>query len=353
MFGRFTQYVAGAFSPIKRRAAPARPSATSPGGHRVLHGRITKNTTTASSSRSSGEPADVDDAEEDIVGASTAAGTETSVLAIHSVEKSISKLDIISEEDTAIQREDIQTLPAGVGVVAPVAPPKIVVMNAEERTRVGDDAVVRADQDETEPLMGGVNEAEGAKEEELEGEVSRLTVSDAERMDLDDISESDFYDAYSTDEEDEEIIRSEDRVVEYLRRQTVDTIRRKVEWRPEAEFLYDNLEHRGQVAILPPTWEIDFRGVPIPPGLFGRAEDETFEPLIYARSSQEYRGECFCATAKLTMLTSNSNSGSEKHNQHADESTQPPTSRTNGENSQPGQKRPRRIFQMGCRRRRL
>ncbi|KPM44391.1 hypothetical protein AK830_g2214 [Neonectria ditissima] len=65
-------------------------------------------------------------------------------------------------------------------------------------------------------------------------------------------------------------------------------------WAPAEERLFEILYLRQDLPMLPPTWDIDFRGVPISEVIFDTCED--FPPIIYAHSKD------FRATSALMRL---------------------------------------------------
>lgn len=59
-------------------------------------------------------------------------------------------------------------------------------------------------------------------------------------------------------------------------------------WAPAEERLFEILYMRQDLPMLPPTWEIDFSGVPISDIVFETSEE--FPAIIYAHS-KDFRGE--------------------------------------------------------------
>ncbi|KAM5365606.1 hypothetical protein ACJZ2D_010941 [Fusarium nematophilum] len=65
-------------------------------------------------------------------------------------------------------------------------------------------------------------------------------------------------------------------------------------WAPDEERLFEILFMRQDLPMLPSTWDVDFRGVPISDTIFKTSDD--FPPIIYAHSKD------FRATMSLTRL---------------------------------------------------
>ncbi|KAI0009513.1 hypothetical protein F4779DRAFT_368028 [Xylariaceae sp. FL0662B] len=63
-------------------------------------------------------------------------------------------------------------------------------------------------------------------------------------------------------------------------------------WRIEQVFLNQILNARNEYTLMPSTWRMHFRGIPLPDGLFYiKTQSQSVRPRIYARSDRlEYRG---------------------------------------------------------------
>ncbi|KAI1505376.1 hypothetical protein F5X99DRAFT_279059 [Biscogniauxia marginata] len=63
-------------------------------------------------------------------------------------------------------------------------------------------------------------------------------------------------------------------------------------WRLEQVYLNQILNARNEYTLMPSTWRMHFRGIPLPEGLFyNKTKSESSRPRIYARSERfEYRG---------------------------------------------------------------
>ncbi|KAI0598348.1 hypothetical protein F4775DRAFT_556465 [Biscogniauxia sp. FL1348] len=63
-------------------------------------------------------------------------------------------------------------------------------------------------------------------------------------------------------------------------------------WRREQVYLNQILNARNEYTLMPSTWRMHFRGIPLPEGLFyNKTKSESSRPRIYARAERfEYRG---------------------------------------------------------------
>ncbi|KAI5919466.1 hypothetical protein F4810DRAFT_686935 [Camillea tinctor] len=63
-------------------------------------------------------------------------------------------------------------------------------------------------------------------------------------------------------------------------------------WRREQVYLNQILNARNEFTLMPSTWRMHFRGIPLPDGLFyNKTKSQSSRPRIYARSDRfEYRG---------------------------------------------------------------
>lgn len=156
----------------------------------------------------------------------------------------------------------------------------------------------------------------------------------------------------------------EERVVEYLRRQADGDARTKKAWRPEATALYEILDHRGEYPLMPSSWELCFRGIPIPPGLFcppqSSSEDVTSSEapsttILCNRSSEEFRGRVnlIFPPKSTTWLMLHSNPSSAGPDGPTAGCEQPSSGKTRPQDRQDGEAGAHEIRQLGRSRRRL
>lgn len=69
-------------------------------------------------------------------------------------------------------------------------------------------------------------------------------------------------------------------------------------WAPAEERLFEILFMRQDLPMLPPTWDVDLRGIPIPDVVFETSED--YPPIIYAHL-KNFAGKSTSTFAKLPL----------------------------------------------------